>query len=80
MNYYNGATEKRGYYVSARVVEVKQCDGYSMESFMMFGGLKMLLLEVNRQGAKALEKAVALAESVDLSELKQKVLSNPSNL
>ena len=80
MNHFTSTVKRRGYYVSARVVEVKKEDGYVMESFMMFGGLKRLLLEVKKQSKKAYEQACELANSTDLSQMKAAVLADPNNL
>lgn len=79
MNYYNGNVNKRGYYVSAKVVERNHERGYTVESFMMFGGMKKFLFEVKKQSQKAYEQAVATYTN-GLDELKQAVLNNPSNL
>ena len=57
-NYYNGANEKRGYYLCVRVVERKPSgtNGIMYESFLMFGGIKKLLLEVDNKIKSLTEK------------------------
>jgi hypothetical protein len=79
MNYFNSSVNKRGYYVSARVVERDSSRGYTIESFMMFGGKKKFLFEVKKQSKKAYEQAVAMYEN-DLDGLKQAVLNDPASL
>ena len=76
MNYYNGATEKRGYYLCVRIVERKPSgtNGLMYESFLMFGGTKKLLVEVARKSDKKYQEAIKLAEQYE-TELKQYVLS-----
>ena len=78
MNYYNGKNEARGYWLSARQVERSESGttGFMMESFGMFSGAKIFLLEVKRQSAKSYEQACKLAEP-KIEELKQAVLTNP---
>ena len=75
MNYFTSTVNRRGYYVSARVVEVKKDNDCVIESFMLFSGLKKLLFEVKRQSEKSYKEACELANNIDLSEMKQKVLS-----
>jgi hypothetical protein len=77
MNYYNGKTEARGYWLSARQVE-RNTDsrGISMESFALFSGAKMFLMEVKRQSAKSYEQACKLAEP-KIAEVCEAVLNNP---
>ncbi len=62
MNYFNGASERRGYYLSVMPVERSNERGYTTESFMMFSGTKKLLLEVARQSPKAQDQAKALID------------------
>ena len=75
-NYYNGANEKRGYYLCVRVVERKPSgtNGLEYESFLMFGGIKKLLVEVARKSDKKYQEAIKLAEQYE-TELKEYVLS-----
>ena len=75
MNHFTSTVNRRGYYVSARVVEVKKDNDCVIESFMLFSGLKKLLFEVKRQSEKSYKEACELANNIDLSEMKQKVLS-----
>lgn len=79
INYFTSGTNRRGYYVAVRVVERKTDNGFTTESFSMFGGLKRFLLEVKKQSKKAYEQAVAMHET-DLESLKQAVLNDPNNL
>lgn len=74
MNYYNYQVEKRGYYLSVCPVEIKRENGYSIESFMAFSGVKRLLLEVGRKSDKAYGQAVNMLEQ-HLPELRTYILS-----
>jgi hypothetical protein len=74
MNYFHGKEEKRGYYLSVQPVEIKQCDGYQMETSIAFSGAKRLILEVKRQSDKAYNQAVAM-HNEELTDLKEYVLS-----
>lgn len=77
-NYYNSKVEARGYWLSARQVErsASITNGVVMESFAMFSGAKMFLMEVKRQSAKSYEQACKLAEP-KIAEVCEAVLSNP---
>jgi len=79
MNYYNGKTEARGYWLSARQVErsASGTSGFMMESFGLFSGAKMFLKEVARKSDKAYKEACELAEP-KIAELREAVLSNPN--
>ena len=76
MNYYNGQTNKRGYYLYVRVVErsPEQDGKFMMESFTMFSGIKKLLMEVTRQSKKKLEECITLSKQYE-QELKDYILS-----
>ena len=74
MNYFHGKVERRGYYVSVVPVELTQCNGYQMESFMAFSGVKVFLLEVGRKSDKAYNEAVKLAEN-EIPRAKELVLA-----
>ena len=72
MNYWNGGNDKRGYYLSVRIVERKdEGRGFISESFMMFSGIKKLLMEVTRQNKKKLEECITLSKQYE-QELKEK--------
>ena len=74
MNYFNGQTEKRGYYGSVRVVERKdEGRGYISESFMMFSGTKVLLLEVGRKNDKKYQESIELFKDYE-QRLKEHIL------
>ena len=74
MNYWNGGNDKRGYYLSVRIVERKdEGRGFISESFMMFGGTKKLLMEVNRQSEKKYNECVELSKN-SFNELKTYLL------
>jgi hypothetical protein len=75
MNYFHGKEERRGYYLSVTPVEIKQCEGYQMESFLAFSGAKRLVLEVKRQSDKAYNQAVAM-HNEELKDLREYVLAN----
>jgi galactokinase/mevalonate kinase-like predicted kinase len=74
MNYFNGKEERRGYYLSVTPVEIEQRNGYQSESFLMFSGVKRLVLEVKRQSDKAYNQAVAM-HNEELKDLREYVLA-----
>lgn len=74
MNYFHSTVEKRGYYLSVTPVEIKQCDGYQMESYLAFSGAKRLVLEVKRQSDKAYNQAIAMHKD-ELTDLRNYVLA-----
>lgn len=62
MNYLNGRVEKRGFYMSVQPVTRKQdSPGIQTESFMVFSGLRMFLLEAKRYSDKKFEEALKIA-------------------
>ena len=62
MNYFNYTQDKRGYYVSVRLVDRSIKNGYVTESFSMFeGGYKQLLKEVGRASKKSEQFADSIA-------------------
>ena len=62
INYFNYKQEKRGYYVSVRVVDREVRNGYITESFSMFdSGYKQILKEVGRASKKAEQFAESIA-------------------
>jgi len=75
MNYWNGSNEKRGYYLSVRIVERSKSDhtGFVSESFMMFSGIKKLIMEVGRQSQKKYDESIELSKQYE-TELKEYVL------
>ena len=74
MNYWNGTTDKRGYYGSVRIVERKdEGRGYISESFMMFSGTKKLLMEVGRKSEKKYKECIELSKLHE-QELKDYIL------
>lgn len=68
MNYFTYKTDKRGYYLSVSPVEITKGEGYQTESYVMFSGIKTLLLEVNRASKSAEAKALGLKDG-QLQEL-----------
>jgi len=64
MNYFQGVSEKRGYYLSVTPVEItKSADGRTQSRrYTAFSGTKILLNEVKRQSNKEFERAKVLAE------------------
>lgn len=63
MSYFTGTVTPRAYTLCARLIEREVHEGYTTESFLVFGhGLKKTLLEVKRQSAKAAAQAEVLAE------------------
>ena len=79
MNYFNGKSEPRGYWLSARQVErnASGTSGVIMESFGLFSGAKIFLKEVARKSDKAYKEACELAEP-KIAELCEAVLTNPN--
>lgn len=59
LNYFSGATNARGYYVTGSVVELEKCPGYTMRSFMVGNGMRALVKETARKSPKAYREAVA---------------------
>jgi len=75
MNYFNGKTEPRGYWLSMRQVEVQRTErSIVIESYGMFSGAKMFLKEVKKQSQKAYDEAILLAEG-KIEELRGHVLA-----
>lgn len=55
MNYMNWSKSRRGIYIYFRSVEIKKWDGYSTESYIMFGekkDRKLLFKELSRDSKK----------------------------
>lgn len=74
MNYFNGKSEPRGYWLSMRQVERdRRENGVVIESYGMFSGAKTFLKEVKRFSQKTYEDAVILAEE-KMADLKLHVL------
>ena len=74
MNYFNSKNEPRGYWLSMRQVERdRRENGVVIESYGMFSGAKMFLLEVKKKSEKAYEQAIALAQP-KIEDLKLHVL------
>lgn len=66
-NYFTGKEEKRGMYISFTPVSREERDGYSMESFVAFSGVKFLVKEMKRKSQKAIDEIEnKLAEVVDV--------------
>ncbi|NDE69426.1 MAG: hypothetical protein EB057_05070 [Microbacteriaceae bacterium] len=55
LNYFTYKQEERGYYLSVKAVEQKQGDGYVVESYVAFNGVKSLVQTANRFSQKTLE-------------------------
>lgn len=64
-NYFTGAAESRGYYLSVTPVYRSHGNGYTMESYTAFTGIKQLVKPVTRKSAKAEQAAVALAADIE---------------
>ena len=64
INYFNGETEARGYWVNVTPVirEDRLGTGFSSIRFTLFSGFKVLLKEVGRKSKKAEAEANALGE------------------
>lgn len=66
-NYFTGKEEKRGVYVSFCPVSREVRDGYTMESFFAFSGVKFLIKEMKRKSQKALDEVESkLSEVADI--------------
>ena len=63
-NVFTYKEETRGYYLSIVPVERQSRDGYTMESFMAFSGLKKCLVPVKRASKKAEAEAEEFAEDM----------------
>lgn len=64
-NYFTYKQEPRGYYLSVSPVELKQRDGYTLESYTAFTGTKYLVKEVPRKSTKAEREAEEKAEELE---------------
>ena len=62
-NWAYGGTTKRGYYLHVTPVKRETRDGYALESFVAFTGVKQLLKEVTRKSAKAEAAAETIAKN-----------------
>lgn len=60
LNYFNYKSEERGYYLSVKAVEKSGGEGYQVESYVLFNGVKSLVQTANRFSQKVLE-TLALA-------------------
>lgn len=57
-NWFNGKFDERGYYLSARLVEVTEKNGYTVESyFVPSSGYKMFIKAVTRVSKKQEDEA-----------------------
>lgn len=65
VNYFSGAQERRGYYLSVTPVEVDRREDGSIlcVKTTAYSGTKILLKETTRYSEKAAEKAIELAEA-----------------
>jgi hypothetical protein len=59
-NYFNAQIDNRGYYLSVKAVEKSSGNGYQVESYVLFNGVKSLVQTANRFSQKVLE-TLALA-------------------
>ena len=73
-NNINGKQERRGYYLSVVPVKIDNYNGYSIESFTAYSGIKKFLLEVQKKSDKAYNQAVLLSQN-EIPALKEYVLS-----
>ena len=64
INYFSGSGERRGVYVIFQTVERQDRDGYSMESFGMFAGFKIMALQLNRASARKFAAVCAAMAAV----------------
>ena len=61
-NMFTYENEARGYYVSVCPVKREERDGFTMESFIAFTGLKQCVLPVQRKSAKKMSEAITYFE------------------
>lgn len=61
--------EKRGYYLSCYPVAYESKNGYRMETFSAFSGIKVLVAETTRNTKKQAEKVI---QECDISKLDDK--------
>lgn len=52
-SYFSYEPKKRGYYLRIQPLTIKECDGYTSESFMAFSGVRDFILEVGRRSNKS---------------------------
>ena len=71
MNYFSGKSNARGYYLYIQPVE--RAD--NCESFEMFDGFKVCLLQVNRQSKKQEQIAINKANEIMFENAKKMALS-----
>lgn len=74
VNYFQSKVEERGYYLSVSPVVRTHSEGYTVESYVGFSGVKKLILPAKRQSDKQYALAVAAAEE-HLEGLKNHVLA-----
>ena len=63
-NYFTYKNEPRGYYIHVSPVNRENRDGYTMESYTAFSGIKDCILEVTRASKKAENQAAEIFEQV----------------
>ena len=63
MNYSTYKTEQRGLYLVVKPVKLEEGNGFTSESFMMFSGIKALVLPMKRFNQKMLDTFVPDAET-----------------
>lgn len=62
MNYFTYKQDGRGFYLNVTPVKLEKRQGYTMESFTMFSGIKKFLLPCTRYSEKRLEEALKLSD------------------
>lgn len=61
--YYKGMGGRpRGYYLDVSPMALEQCDGYSLQKYLLFSGKAWLLLEAKRYSEKSMRNAVLIGE------------------
>lgn len=63
INVFTYRNEPRGYYLSVSPVERAERNGYTMESFTAFSGMKWIVLPVQRKSAKKMAEAIEYFET-----------------
>ena len=65
INYFTYKEEERGYYLHVSPIKIEQRNGYKMESFTGFSGIKTLIKSVKRKSAKSEKEAIELSKEYE---------------
>ncbi|NBQ92863.1 MAG: hypothetical protein EBT82_02420 [Micrococcales bacterium] len=56
LNYFTYKQDERGYYLSVKAVEKSQGDGYEVESYVLFNGVKQFIKSAKRFSQSVLDE------------------------